>query len=122
MLLYRPVGLAELALIADSGYSAFPPRLPDQPIFYPVLNQEYAEQIGRDWNAKAPPYAGFVTCFEIDQTYRENFEIHTVGGKIHQELWIPAESLEEFNQQILGKIEIIASYYGDNFSGPKPEF
>ncbi len=45
MILYRPVGLAEYQLIADSGFTAFPPRLPQQPIFYPVLNQQYAYEI-----------------------------------------------------------------------------
>ena len=42
MYLYRPVGLNELALIYDSNMLKFPPRLPEQPIFYPVLNQDYA--------------------------------------------------------------------------------
>ncbi len=93
MILYRPVGAKELALIAASGYTTFPPRLPEQPIFYPVPHFQYAEQIARDWNATTAPYAGFVTRFEVDQKYAENFEIHTVGGRIHQELWVPAEEL-----------------------------
>ncbi len=42
MILYRPVGEAEMRLIAESGYTAFPPRLPEQPIFYPVLDERYA--------------------------------------------------------------------------------
>ena len=117
MILYRPVDPKELALIAASGHTAFPPRLPEQPIFYPVLNFQYAEQIARDWNATTAPYAGFVTRFEVDQRYAENFEIHTVGGKIHQELWVPAEELPEFNRHIKGKIEVVAAYYGDKFSG-----
>ena len=45
MVLYRPVGTKELKLIAESGYKRFPPRLPDQPIFYPVLNEKYADEI-----------------------------------------------------------------------------
>jgi hypothetical protein len=35
--LYRPVGKKELELIRASGFRAFPPRLPGQPFFYPVL-------------------------------------------------------------------------------------
>ncbi len=101
MILFRPVGPKELVLIADSGYTAFPPRLPEQPIFYPVLNFEYAEQITRNWNATTPPYAGFVTRFEVEQDYAEKFEVHTVGGKTHQELWVPAEELNEFNHHIV---------------------
>jgi hypothetical protein len=122
MLLYRPVGLKELDLIADSNYSAFPPRLPEQPIFYPVLNFEYAEQIARDWNATTPPFAGFITRFEVEDAYAQALEIHTVGGKIHQELWIPAKELGEFNRHIIGKVTVIAAYYGDQFTGEKRVF
>ena len=50
--LFRPVGPKELELIKASGWKAFPPRLSDQPIFYPVLNEDYAVQIARDWNVK----------------------------------------------------------------------
>jgi len=50
--LYRPVGPKELAPIEASGWKEFPPRLPGQPIFYPVTNEEYATQIARDWNVR----------------------------------------------------------------------
>lgn len=115
MLLYRPVGLHELELIAQSGFRAFPPRLPEQPIFYPVLNFTYAEQIARDWNTKSSSYAGFVTKFEVEEQYARKFEVHVVGNKTHQELWVPAEQLEEFNRHIVGKIEIVAAHYGSEF-------
>lgn len=93
MILYRPVGIQELRLIADSGFNAFPPRLPFQPIFYPVLNFEYAQQIARDWNTKdsASGFAGFVTKFVVDDSYISRYEIQVVGAKQHQEFWIPAE-------------------------------
>ncbi len=116
MILYRPIPLKELELIASAGYTAFPPRLDGQPIFYPVLTFDYAAQIARDWNTKEPPYAGFVARFEMEQQYVEKFEDHTVGAKIHQELWIPAAELAEFNRHIVGKIEIAAAYYGQDFS------
>ena len=118
MKLYRPVGLKELELIIASDYMAFPPRLPEQPIFYPVMNFEYAEQITREWNVPTPPYAGFVTSFTIDDAFLEKYPVKTVGGKMHQELWIPAEELDEFNARIIGKIEVTAAYYGDLFSEP----
>ena len=73
--LYRPVGLKELELIADSGWRAFPPRLSWQPIFYPVLNEEYASQIASEWNTKDAfsGYCGIVTTFEIpDNTNKNN--------------------------------------------------
>lgn len=119
MILYRPVGLKELELISRAAFRAFPPRLPEQPIFYPVLNFEYAEQIARDWNAHSAPFAGFVTRFELEPGYAAQFEVRTVGGRIHQELWVPAEELETFNRHLLGEIEIVAAYYGEQFSGPK---
>jgi len=117
MILYRPVGLKELELIAQGNFKAFPPRLPEQPIFYPVLNFNYAAQIARDWNTKSSSFAGFVTKFEVEQTYAEKFEVHTVGNQTHQELWVPAEELAEFNQRIVGKIEVVAAYYGKQFTG-----
>lgn len=117
MILYRPVGFHELKLIAASGYLEFPPRLPEQPIFYPVLNFGYAEQIARDWNTKSNSFAGFVTRFEVADTYIAQFPVQVVGGHIHQELWVPADELLEFNSQILGEIEVIAAYYGKQFQG-----
>ncbi len=103
--LYRPVGPKELKLIEDSGWKAFPPRLPDQPIFYPVMNEDYAIQIARDWNVPASG-SGFVTRFEVDEEYLSRFEEQVVGGAVHRELWVPAEELEMFNCHIVGQIEV----------------
>ena len=109
--LFRPVGTKELALIEASGYTAFPPRLPEQPIFYPVLNEEYATQIARDWNAKYnEDKVGYVTKFAVRKDFLDNYEVKIVGGAVHEEYWIPAEDLEEFNSNIVGKIEIISEY------------
>ena len=121
MVLFRPVGLRELELIAESGFTAFPPRLAHQPIFYPVLNFEYAEQIARDWNTKDPDsgHCGFVTKFEIEDSYATQFEVRTVGASSHQELWVPAEQLSQFNRQIRGPIVIAAKYYGEQFDQPR---
>ena len=110
--LYRPVGEVELNLIRDSGYREFPPRLSHQPIFYPVLNEEYATQIAREWNTKSGSRRGFVTIFQVRTEFLHRYEVHTVGGAIHQEYWIPAEDLPEFNQNIVGLIEIVAEYQG----------
>ena len=109
MILYRPVGQAEYDLIAQSGFTAFPPRLPEQPIFYPVLNQQYAHEIAEKWNTRYADsgYRGYVTRFEVNDTFSARYPVQTVGASYHQELWVPAEELEEFNRHILGKIEII---------------
>ena len=107
--LYRPVGRAELKLIEASGWIAFPPRLPEQPIFYPVLNEEYASQIARDWNVKESG-SGYVTRFEVEAAYIDQFEEQVVGNARHRELWIPADQLDEFNRRIVGVIEVVRTF------------
>jgi hypothetical protein len=111
--LFRPVGQKELDLIKASGMREFPPRLPFQPIFYPVLNEEYAVQIARDWNTKdeTSGYIGYVTRFDVKREFLNRYEVHTVGSRIHQEYWIPAESLPELNSNIVGKIELVAEFH-----------
>jgi hypothetical protein len=103
--LYRPVGPKELALIEDLGWRAFPPRLLQQPIFYPVMNEAYATQIARDWNVPASG-SGYVTRFEVLTSYVSKFEVQNVGGPGYDELWVPAEELEEFNNNIVGLLEV----------------
>jgi tetratricopeptide (TPR) repeat protein len=121
MILYRPVGLQELALIYDSDMKAFPARLPQQPVFYPVLHLEYARQTASGWNAQNGQFAGYVTQFKVEDQYISQFEKHTVGESQHQELWIPAEEMEEFNQHIMGHIKVLEAYFGDGFQGFVPE-
>jgi len=109
--LYRPVGPAELELIAASGWRSFPPRLPDQPLFYPVLNEEYAAQIAARWNVRESG-AGYVTAFDVDAEYLAKFEVKQVGGREHLELWVPAEELPTFNQHIVGVIRVVREFGG----------
>lgn len=115
--LYRPVGKKELELITESDYKAYPPRLSWQPIFYPVMNFEYAAQIAKEWNAEDEfsGYCGFVTAFDIDADYISKFEVQNVGSFQHNELWVPSEELQEFNNHIQGKIEVVASFYGAKY-------
>ena len=108
--LYRPVGPNELALIEALDFAGFPPRLPEQPIFYPVTNEEYATKIARDWNTRHGSPEGFVTRFCVQKTYLDRHQRQIVGAAIHEEYWIPAEELEEFNRNIVGKIEVIARF------------
>ncbi|HLK27041.1 MAG TPA: hypothetical protein VKT28_00565 [Puia sp.] len=115
--LYRPVGQQELDLIKQSGYKKFPPRLEWQPIFYPVLNQAYAEQIAFEWNTndEFSGYAGYVTAFDLQEEYLSKFPVQNVGGEIHNELWVPAEELEEFNDHIIGDIRVVKSFFGEKY-------
>lgn len=110
--LYRPVGPEELKLIEDSGWRRFPPRLPEQPIFYPVTNEAYAAQIARDWNVKASG-SGYVTRFALPTSFLERYKVKQVGDSTHKELWVPAEELEEFNDNIVGLIEVVARFGAD---------
>ncbi len=121
--LYRPTGIKELELIMASNWKKFPPRLFWQPIFYPVLNQPYAEQIASEWNTKDEfsGYCGIVTGFEVNEDYCSKYAVQNVGGNIHNELWIPAEDLELFNQNIVGDISIIKVFLGDFVTVPENE-
>lgn len=107
--LYRPTGENELSLIAASGWKAFPPRLPEQPIFYPVLEESYATQIARDWNTRDGGI-GYVLRFQVETEYLAQFPIQTAGARVHREYWIPAEELAEFNLHIVGLIEIVSRF------------
>jgi len=110
--LYRPVGQKELDLIAESGFTAFPPRLEWQPIFYPVMNEEYATFIAREWNTKdaASGFAGYVLRFSVQSDFLAQFEVQKVGSATALELWIPAERLTEFNENIVGEIEVMSTH------------
>lgn len=111
--LYRPVGQAELDLIAESGFRAFPPRLPIQPIFYPVLDEAYAVEIAQKWNTKdkASGHVGYVTRFQVARPFIDRYEVQVVGASRHRELWVPAEELEELNSNIVGPIEVVGTYH-----------
>ena len=121
MILYRPVGLEELRLIYEAQMCGFPPRLPDQPIFYPVTNDPYAQQIARDWNTKTGTRSGFVTRFSVDDAYASKFERRVVGAREHEELWVPADELTEFNAKLIGPIVVTAAFFGDSYAGWVPQ-
>jgi hypothetical protein len=108
--LWRPVGPKELALIQQTGMRAFPPRLPEQPIFYPVLSEAYAVKIARDWNVRQSG-AGYVTRFRVRRSFLDRYEVHQVGGQTILEYWIPAGDLDALNASIVGKIELIAEFH-----------
>lgn len=105
--LYRPTGPEELKLVEASGFRRWPPRLPEQPIFYPVTNERYATEIASRWNL-AESGSGFVTRFEVRREFMDRYEVQTVGASHHSEWWIPAEHLDELNDNLVGTIEVIA--------------
>jgi hypothetical protein len=107
--LWRPVGPVELDLIRKSGMHAFPPRLPDQPIFYPVTTEGYAVKIARDWNVRDSG-SGYVTRFAVRRDYLDKYAVQDAGGRTHWEYWIPAEALDAFNAAIVGKIEVVQEF------------
>jgi hypothetical protein len=107
--LWRPVGPKELELIRATGMKAFPPRLPEQPIFYPVTTEDYAVKIARDWNVPDSG-AGFVTKFDVRKDYLDQYQVQEAGGRAHREYWIPAEEMDAFNAAIVGRIEVTAEF------------
>ena len=107
--LWRPVGPDELRLIENSGMKRFPPRLPEQPIFYPVTSEAYAVKIARDWNVPASG-SGYVTRFEVRSDFLSAYDVQDAGGIAHREYWIPAEELDEFNASIVGAIEVVQTF------------
>ena len=108
--MYRPCGEAELKLVAESGYQRWPPRLPEQPIFYPVTSEEYANQVNA-WNIKQFG-KGFVTKFRVRRAFVDRYPVQTVGAASHTEWWIPASDLEELNDNIVGNIEVVSETGG----------
>ena len=109
--LFRPAGPEELELVEKSGYKRWPPRLPELPIFYPVTNEEYAREIASKWNVRDSG-VGYVTRFEVRAEFMKNYKVEQVGAAHHTEWWIPAEDLEELNDNIVGEIEIISEHHG----------
>ena len=109
VVLWRPTGPEELELVKDSGWRRWPPRLSDQPIFYPVLNEDYATRIASDWNVKASG-VGYVTKFAVRKSYLDRYPVHPAGGDTILEYWIPAEELEAFNDNIVGLIEVVSEF------------
>jgi hypothetical protein len=108
--LWRPTGPQELALVAAADYRAWPPRLPEQPIFYPVLNEDYAVRIARDWNVPASG-SGYVTRFEVETDFLARYPVRRAGGETILELWVPAVELDEFNRHIVGRIEVVREFH-----------
>ncbi len=112
--------IEELRLVYEAGMKGFPPRKPEQPIFYPVLNLEYANEIAKKWNAESQSASGYVARFNLDDTYGARFEPQKVGGSHHVELWVPSEELSRFNEHILPPILIVSAHFGENFKGHVP--
>lgn len=120
--LWRPVGTYELRLIADSGFRAFPPRLPEQPIFYPVCNPDYAAEIATRWNLEDPNsgFAGFVTGFEVPAELADRYPRRVVGAARHEELWVPSEDLAAFCSAFNGPIVVERGWLGERFPEVAP--
>jgi hypothetical protein len=107
--LWRPIGPAELALLLETNMTAFPPRLTDQPIFYPVRSEDYAVKIARDWNVGRDG-AGYVTQFKVLASFLDAYAPQEAGGQALREYWIPAEDLPKFNDAIVGEIIVTKTF------------
>ncbi|WP_067969416.1 ADP-ribosylation/crystallin J1 [Nocardiopsis trehalosi] len=112
VVLWRPTGPEELESVRASGWTEWPPRLPEQPIFYPVLNEDYAVRIARDWNVPAGG-VGYVTRFRVRRAFLDDYDVQQAGGRTILEYWIPAEDLPELNTNIVGRIEVVREFRPD---------
>jgi hypothetical protein len=117
VVMYRPTGPRELALVEATGFRRWPPRLIDQPIFYPVTNERYAMEIAARWNVKDSG-VGYVTRFRVRKAFVDRYAVQKVGGGHHTEWWIPAEELDAFNDEIVGTIEVIGTYRSEISESP----
>ena len=66
-------------------------------------------KIARDWNVPASG-SGFVTRFEVRKDFLDDFDIQEAGGRAHQEYWIPAEQMDDFNAAIVGVIQLVREF------------
>lgn len=117
--MFRPTGSTELALLEQSGFRAWPPRLAEQPIFYPVTNAQYAGEIAGRWNVRDSG-KGFVTRFQVKREFAEKYPVQCVGASHNTEWWIPAEDLDELNDNIVGLIEVIAEFPSPSSQSSQP--
>lgn len=83
--------------------------MPEQPIFYPVLDEDYAIKIARDWNVPQDG-VGYVTKFRVESEFLRRYPVQQAGGKTILELWVPAEELDEFNTHLVGLIEVVHEF------------
>ncbi len=104
-----PTGPQELALVAASRWWPWPPRLPDQLVLCPVLNEDYATRIARDCNVKASG-AGHGTRFQAYASFLDHYPVPHVRGKPILKYWIPAADLPARNDAIVGRIDLVASF------------
>lgn len=107
--LFRPIGPEERTLPEANGWKSWPPRLSHQPIFYPVTNEEYAREIASKWNVPDSGH-GYVTRFHVRRQFMERYDTHQVGAAHHVEWWIPSDDLDELNANIVGPIEVVATF------------
>jgi hypothetical protein len=116
--LFRPGGEKEIALIRASGWKEFPERLPDEQLFCPLLTVEPATRIARETSTQDGGTV-YVLRFNVDFEYLKRFPIQAAGWRVHQEYWIPADQLAEFNGHIIGLIEVISEFHAPK-KEPKP--
>jgi hypothetical protein len=116
VVLFRPIGCQELELIEKSGFTQFPPQAFSPAYLLSSSEPRVRRKVARDWNTKDADsgYMGYVTRFRVRRDYLSKYPVQLVGARsVHEEYWIPAEDLEQFNENLVGLIEIIASFQAD---------
>ena len=110
--LYRPVGPGQLAAIIAADWRAFPSQWSNQPFFFPLMDQAYAERVAQQWNVHNSG-SGFVLRFRVCKRFLADYEPKRIGGPSNWEYRIPAAELAQFNQHIMGTIELVEAYFAE---------
>ena len=118
MELYRPLSAEEYRAVEEKGFTGFPPRSEEQPLFTALLSEEGATQIARHMRiAKTAENLIYVVSFLVDDAYIRQFPIQHANERNRRALWIPADEVDILNQHLIGKIRLIASYQIDRSDG-----
>ena len=118
MELYRPLSAEEYRAVEEKGFTGFPPRSEEQPLFTALLSEEGATQIARHMRiSKTAENLIYVVSFLVDDAYIRQFPVQHANERNRRALWIPADEVDILNQHLIGKIRLIASYQIDRSDG-----
>jgi len=109
--LYAPVSPHQLAKVINTGWQDFFLCSDEQKYFFPKLHQGFAEMLARQWEAKVYS-AGYVVCLDIRCAFINQFPLETVAYEEHLEYRIPSNFLDQFNQSLVSKIQLLSAFEG----------
>lgn len=109
--LYAPVSPHQLAKVINAGWQDFFPCSDEQKYFFPKLHRGFAEMLARQWEARVYS-AGYVVCLDVRYAFINQFPLETVAYEEHLEYRIPSHFLDQFNQSLVSKIQLLSAFEG----------